>query len=91
MSIIRIYTDGGCSGNQERINFGGWGAVLEMGEHQKELFGGETNTTNNTQTTNVAAVAAPAAGGVTAVPTLDLWALLALSGLLPLVARRRRG
>ena len=38
MSIIRIYTDGGCSGNQERINFGGWGAVLEMGEHQKELF-----------------------------------------------------
>ena len=47
MSIIRIYTDGGCSGNQERINFGGWGAVLEMGEHQKELFGGETNTTNN--------------------------------------------
>ena len=52
---------------------------------------GETNTTNNTQTTNVTAVAAPAAGGVTAVPTLDLWALLALSGLLPLVARRRRG
>ena len=52
---------------------------------------GETNTANNTQTTNVTAVAAPAAGGVTAVPTLDLWALLALSGLLPLVARRRRG
>lgn len=52
---------------------------------------GETNTANNTQTTNVTAVAAPAAGGVTAVPTLDLWALLTLSGLLPLVARRRRG
>lgn len=47
MSIIRIYTDGGCSGNQERVNFGGWGAVLELGEHRKELWGGEANTTNN--------------------------------------------
>jgi len=47
MSIIRMYTDGGCSGNQQSENFGGWGCVLEMGEHQKELFGGEANTTNN--------------------------------------------
>ncbi|MBQ9960662.1 MAG: ribonuclease HI [Firmicutes bacterium] len=47
MSIIRMYTDGGCSGNQQEENFGGWGCVLEMGEHQKELFGGQANTTNN--------------------------------------------
>lgn len=47
MSVIRIYTDGGCSGNQESTNFGGWGAILEMGEHRKELWGGEANTTNN--------------------------------------------
>lgn len=44
---IRIYTDGGCSGNQSDENIGGWGAVLEYGEHRKELHGGELNTTNN--------------------------------------------
>lgn len=47
MNTIRIYTDGGCSGNQEKENFGGWGAILELGEHQKELCGGEADTTNN--------------------------------------------
>ncbi len=47
MSIINIYTDGGCSGNQQRINFGGWGAVLETGQHRRELWGGEADTTNN--------------------------------------------
>ena len=47
MAILRIYTDGACSGNQEKENFGGWGAILEYGEHQKELFGGQANTTNN--------------------------------------------
>ncbi|MFZ5967130.1 MAG: ribonuclease H family protein [Bacillota bacterium] len=47
MKIINIYTDGACSGNQHETNVGGWGAVLEYGEHQKELFGGELNTTNN--------------------------------------------
>jgi len=47
MTVLRIYTDGGCSGNQSDENFGGWGAVLEYGEHRKELFGGEANTTNN--------------------------------------------
>jgi len=45
--IINIYTDGACSGNQNDKNTGGWGAVLEYGEHQKELYGGEINTTNN--------------------------------------------
>ena len=41
MSIIRMYTDGGCSGNQQSENFGGWGAILEYGEHRKELHGGD--------------------------------------------------
>lgn len=47
MNILRIYTDGACSGNQERTNFGGWGAVMELGDHRKELWGGEADTTNN--------------------------------------------
>lgn len=47
MKIVNIYTDGACSGNQNETNIGGWGAVLEYGEHKKELFGGERNTTNN--------------------------------------------
>ncbi len=47
MKIVNIYTDGACSGNQNEINIGGWGAVLEYGEHKKELYGGERNTTNN--------------------------------------------
>ena len=47
MQLIRIHTDGACSGNQEETNLGGWGAILQYGAHQKELFGGERNTTNN--------------------------------------------
>ena len=45
--VLRIYTDGGCSGNQHDTNIGGWGAILEFGGHRKELYGGEKNTTNN--------------------------------------------
>ena len=45
--ILRIYTDGACSGNQSSENVGGWGAILRFGEHTKEIFGGERNTTNN--------------------------------------------
>lgn len=45
--ILRIYTDGGCSGNQSEENLGGWGAILEFGEAQKELYGSQANTTNN--------------------------------------------
>jgi len=41
---VVIYTDGACKGNPGR---GGWGAWLKAGEHEKELFGGEANTTNN--------------------------------------------
>ncbi|MEG0291662.1 MAG: ribonuclease H [Anaerovoracaceae bacterium] len=47
MAILKIHTDGGCSGNQNDENLGGWGAVLEYGQHQKTLFGSEINTTNN--------------------------------------------
>lgn len=45
--ILRIYTDGGCAGNQSDENLGGWGAVLEYGSAVKELHGCERNTTNN--------------------------------------------
>lgn len=47
MNILNIYTDGACSGNQNENNVGGWGAILEYGHHQKELCGGQINTTNN--------------------------------------------
>ena len=39
-----IYTDGACKGNP---GIGGWGAWLRAGEHEKELCGGEHETTNN--------------------------------------------
>ena len=41
---IEIYTDGACKGNPGR---GGWGALLRMGDQEKEMFGGEPLTTNN--------------------------------------------
>ncbi|NLD19451.1 MAG: ribonuclease HI [Clostridiales bacterium] len=45
--VLRIYTDGGCSGNQSEENLGGWGAILEFAGHSKEIYGSESNTTNN--------------------------------------------
>ncbi len=45
--ILRIYTDGGCAGNQHDENLGGWGAIMEFADAQKELYGSERNTTNN--------------------------------------------
>lgn len=44
MDSVKIYTDGACKGNPGP---GGWGALLLFGEHRKELFGGEKETTNN--------------------------------------------
>jgi ribonuclease HI len=44
MSSVEIWTDGACSGNPGP---GGWGVILIAGEHRKELFGGEPDTTNN--------------------------------------------
>jgi ribonuclease HI len=44
---IIIYCDGGVRGNGKENSIGGWGAVLQYGEHVKELYAGERNTTNN--------------------------------------------
>jgi ribonuclease HI len=44
LSRVVIYTDGACKGNPGP---GGWGALLMVGEHERELFGGEALTTNN--------------------------------------------
>ena len=41
---VEIFTDGACSGNPGP---GGWGVVLRYGKAEKELSGGEENTTNN--------------------------------------------
>jgi ribonuclease HI len=42
--IVEIFTDGACSGNPGP---GGWGAVLRYGAVEKEMNGGEPETTNN--------------------------------------------
>lgn len=44
MKYIELFTDGACSGNPGP---GGWGVVLRYNGHEKELSGGEKNTTNN--------------------------------------------
>lgn len=44
MKHVEIYTDGACSGNPGP---GGWGTIMRWNGHEKELSGGETETTNN--------------------------------------------
>ena len=44
MKRVIAFTDGACSGNPGP---GGWGVVLRSGEHEREIFGGEAETTNN--------------------------------------------
>lgn len=44
MKTVYIYTDGACKGNPGP---GGWGAILRYASHEKEISGGEANTTNN--------------------------------------------
>jgi ribonuclease HI len=44
MKKVDIFTDGSCKGNPGP---GGWGVLLRMGRHEKELSGGEPDTTNN--------------------------------------------
>ena len=44
MKTVTLYTDGACSGNPGP---GGWGAILEYNGTEKELSGGESQTTNN--------------------------------------------
>ena len=44
MADVEIFTDGACKGNPGP---GGWGVLLRYGETEKELWGGEADTTNN--------------------------------------------
>jgi ribonuclease HI len=44
LNHVVIYTDGACKGNPGP---GGWGVFLKSGGHEKELWGGERETTNN--------------------------------------------
>ncbi len=44
MTQVDIFTDGACKGNPGP---GGWGALLRMGAHEKELSGSDPQTTNN--------------------------------------------
>ncbi len=44
MITVEIWTDGACSGNPGP---GGWGALLRYGDKEKELYGGQADTTNN--------------------------------------------
>jgi len=44
MAAVEIFSDGACKGNP---GVGGWGALLRIGATERELFGGEANTTNN--------------------------------------------
>ena len=54
MKHVDIYTDGACRGNPGR---GGWGAILVYEGHEKELSGGEPQTTNNRMELTAAIVA----------------------------------
>ena len=44
MKFVELFTDGACSGNPGK---GGWGAILRYMGHEKEISGGEMETTNN--------------------------------------------
>lgn len=44
MKAVEIFTDGACKGNPGP---GGWGAILRYKDKEKEISGGEANTTNN--------------------------------------------
>jgi ribonuclease HI len=44
LKAVEVFTDGACKGNPGP---GGWGAVLRMGRHEKDISGGEPLTTNN--------------------------------------------
>ena len=44
MKTVKIYTDGACRGNP---GSGGWGVLMVFEGNEKELFGGQKDTTNN--------------------------------------------
>lgn len=64
---VTIYTDGACSGNPGP---GGWGAILTYNGVEKELFGGEPDTTNNRMELTAACAALEA---LTRRCAVDLW------------------
>lgn len=41
---VELFTDGACRGNPGP---GGWGVLMRYGDHEKEMYGGEKETTNN--------------------------------------------
>ncbi len=45
--MIYLYCDGGCAGNQNDNNLGGWGTILKFKDVEKEMYGSAVNTTNN--------------------------------------------
>ena len=51
MKSVEIFTDGACRGNPGP---GGWGALLRFNSSEKQLFGGERDTTNNRMELNAA-------------------------------------
>ena len=44
MADVQLFTDGACRGNPGP---GGWGLLLRSGDNEKQLWGGEAQTTNN--------------------------------------------
>lgn len=44
LTKVTIFTDGACKGNPGP---GGWGVILRMGRHEKEMSGSDPSTTNN--------------------------------------------
>ena len=62
MKKIEIFTDGACSGNPGP---GGWGAILRFNGTEKELSGGEKDTTNNRMELTAVIKALEAVGEVT--------------------------
>jgi ribonuclease HI len=42
--MIKVFTDGACKGNPGQ---GGWGALIIENDTEREIYGGESNTTNN--------------------------------------------
>ncbi len=54
MKSVEIYTDGACKGNPGP---GGWGAILRYGSREKEISGGEKETTNNRMEINAVLMA----------------------------------
>ncbi len=80
--IIEIFTDGACRGNPGP---GGWGALLRYGTREKELYGGERDTTNNRMemTAVVEAVSALKAPSVLRITTDSTYVLKGITEWLP--------